>query len=675
MRRIITLVLSLTSALTFSQAPEFEWVNFYDDSRANDVYETSSLEVYTVGKNGDLNGRDCFIRKHDASGTLLWEIEITNSSFIGYAEGFFIHVDEENDEFVVSGTFEGEVDFDPSANDFEIDAGENRDVFLVKYSTEGEFIWAKSITGDEASTVGGMAVSSTDQIVLGGRFLGTVDFDPNAGEQLLTSEGGLSSFVLILDQDGNYVNASTLNTPDDSGTFSRVDHLKIDGDDNIVVVGDFSGTVDFDSSPDSEANLENQPFNDFCILKIDMDFNYIWVRQLVGFSLSIRTIEVNQDGTVLVAGVISQDDLFLFDPAGNEDLLINLDPLSSNSDGYFLKLNENGSSAWSRLLEVSNGSDACIPSGITVDNLGDIYITGRLSGTADFDPTSQTLLLSTTDDDERVIFCAKYTVSGQVNFAFFAQNTVVIAAGDIFVGPTGNIVMAGGDMGATGSLDFDPGPGNSNSSISVAGVSYLWKIDQCFPVINSVDIVECDSYESQGSGITYTNSGSFEESYQTPEGCDSTLVLNITILESTSIEQNESACESFTWDENGVVYTGSGLYDVILQNSVGCDSIVTLNLVINEAADIVETISACESFVWDVTGESLSESNTYVEEFTSTQGCDSTRTLVLTILEESSSTIEVSACDEYETPSGGETYTESGTYQDVILNESGCDSL
>ena len=44
---------------------------------------------------------------------------------------------------------------------------------------------------------------------------------------------------------------------------------------------------------------------------------------------------------------------------------------------------------------------------------------------------------------------------------------------------------------------------------------------------------------------------------------------------------SSSSCDSYTWD--GVIYTTSGIYTNVYTNSVGCDSVHTLNLTINNS--------------------------------------------------------------------------------------------
>jgi len=102
----------------------------------------------------------------------------------------------------------------------------------------------------------------------------------------------------------------------------------------------------------------------------------------------------------------------------------------------------------------------------------------------------------------------------------------------------------------------------------------------CIPVSSSQNLTACDSI-SWIDGNTYTASGTY--SYQTIStlGCDSTVVLNLIINNNTFSAQNEISQDSFLWSINGQTYTQSGSYTAIIPNTEGCDSIITLNLTLS----------------------------------------------------------------------------------------------
>ncbi len=80
--------------------------------------------------------------------------------------------------------------------------------------------------------------------------------------------------------------------------------------------------------------------------------------------------------------------------------------------------------------------------------------------------------------------------------------------------------------------------------------------------------------------------------------------------------------------------------------------------------------NACDSFLWK--GVKYTASGTYYQNIVNSFGCPTTDTIILTILNPTSSAISVTACDTYSF--NGVNYTTSGTYELHTINFSGCDS-
>ena len=135
----------------------------------------------------------------------------------------------------------------------------------------------------------------------------------------------------------------------------------------------------------------------------------------------------------------------------------------------------------------------------------------------------------------------------------------------------------------------------------------------------------CDSYTWNGN--TYTTSGTYRDTIPNTAGCDSLMILNLTINNSTSSSQTITACDGYTW--NGNTYTTSGTYRDTIPNVAGCDSLMILNLTINNSTSSSQTITACDSYTWN--GNTYTTSGTYRDTIPNTAGCDSLMTLNLTI--------------------------------------------
>ena len=192
-----------------------------------------------------------------------------------------------------------------------------------------------------------------------------------------------------------------------------------------------------------------------------------------------------------------------------------------------------------------------------------------------------------------------------------------------------------------------------------------------------VTVTACNSFTWLVNGVTYTASGSYSSSFTNAAGCDSSRTLNLTLNQSTiNAPISATACNTYTWLANGLSYTTSGAYTATFLNAAGCDSSYTLNLTINASSVNATAIAtACNSYNWSANGLTYTLSGTYTASFLNAAGCDSTRTLDLTVNNSSVNTpISLAACDTYVWAVNGLTYSVSGTYSASFLNAANCDS-
>ena len=91
----------------------------------------------------------------------------------------------------VAGIFSGDCDFDPSINQFSVyskDGG--KDVFVSKFNSSGQLIWAKTVGGIYDESVCGVAVDVSGNVYLAGQLGYAGDYDPGPAVLTLTSAGG-----------------------------------------------------------------------------------------------------------------------------------------------------------------------------------------------------------------------------------------------------------------------------------------------------------------------------------------------------------------------------------------------------------------------------------------------------------------------------------------------------
>ncbi len=132
-----------------------------------------------------------------------------------------------------------------------------------------------------------------------------------------------------------------------------------------------------------------------------------------------------------------------------------------------------------------------------------------------------------------------------------------------------------------------------------------------------------------------TESGEYQEMFQTIAGCDSLVTLNLVVKPSFNISEEKTLCANeLPYSFGSQSLTQSGVYSELYTAITGCDSTrmltLTVNPIYNENAE--ETVFLNE-LPFGFGTQELTESGTYTETFQSISGCDSTVTLTLTVLD------------------------------------------
>ncbi|MEI6123531.1 MAG: gliding motility-associated C-terminal domain-containing protein [Bacteroidota bacterium] len=91
--------------------------------------------------------------------------------------------------------------------------------------------------------------------------------------------------------------------------------------------------------------------------------------------------------------------------------------------------------------------------------------------------------------------------------------------------------------------------------------------------------VFCQSYSSPSADHVWTHSGIYFDTIPNTIGCDSIITINLTILNSNSAI-NETACIRYIAPSGNYIWTTSGIYLDTIPNTMGCDSIITIDLTV-----------------------------------------------------------------------------------------------
>lgn len=235
--------------------------------------------------------------------------------------------------------------------------------------------WTRTFGGDEQDWPREVAATHDGSVIVSGTFAGTVDFDPGSGEQLRTSEGDRDLFVVMLNRDGDFQWVQTIGL---GPTLDVGVSMVVGSEGEIVLAGQYAGTVDFDPHPIDEALRTSAGEHDLFILSLDRSGGYRWVQTLGGSGDESATdVSVTLDGELLVAGQCSG--IVDLDPSSvGENLLGSPEKLAS----FVLKLSiHDGALLWWTTL--AYGLDGRVNSLVPLEG-GEIVCSGRFEESIEF---------------------------------------------------------------------------------------------------------------------------------------------------------------------------------------------------------------------------------------------------------------------------------------------------
>ena len=182
---------------------------------------------------------------------------------------------------------------------------------------------------------------------------------------------------------------------------------------------------------------------------------------------------------------------------------------------------------------------------------------------------------------------------------------------------------------AIGATEWDVYAQNMTDSLGMHTMTPC-AVGPCTPTSSSIMETACDTYTSP-SGMVYTASAMFNDTINNVSGCDSVISIDLTINNSTSFTIFVTNCGPYN-DMNGNTYPADTLITETFVAANGCDSIQIIDLTIAEIYSLTDVISSCgDSYTWIDGNTYTANNNTATSSFLSTDGCDSIITLDLTL--------------------------------------------
>lgn len=356
---------------------------------------------------------DLFIAKYSPEGNVLWA---KSAGGIGHEFGNSISCDTSGNVFL-GGYFTGHSISIETTTLISASHGTNfpADIFLAKYSPEGNLLWAKSAGGSGIDEVSGVAADLSGNVFLTGNFSSpTIVFETSG----LTNSNSLANtsdaFVVKYSPNGSvlWVNSSK----GYSNTYHNESRaITVDASGSAIVTGAFRGQfIVFGTTTLTNYSMGN---DDAFIVKYSPTGNVLWANS-AGGSLYEVGLNISSDASnnIYLSGAYTTYTMVLGTTTLTQSTYNNF-----YSDIFTAKYSSNGSLLWAK----SFGSDYNESvSGLSVDPNGNLFLIGYFNSPIIGFGTS-TLINDTGSGTSSDIFILKYSSNGNELWAkTFAGNAI-----------------------------------------------------------------------------------------------------------------------------------------------------------------------------------------------------------------------------------------------------------
>ena len=293
--------------------------------------------------------------------------------------------------------------------------------------------------------------------------------------------------------------------------------------------------------------------------------------------------------------------------------------------------------------------------GVLVDDYYDASISVAID-----DPESFTISVSATN----LCYTSDATILSDISIEYTEIDSIV------------NDVFCEGNTYSIGSMNFDQ-----------AGIYSFTDTIQCEIIDFELELIENSISDTiitlelcAGGCIVYEAAeicepGTYTDLFLGMNGCDSIVTIIVEELEAPLSVEVDEICSGGIYVWNGVEYTTSGIYEIVIELPDGCDSIAQLQLEVNPPISSTLSVNICagEEFEWN--NQLYSMTGVYETEFVTDENCDSIAYLNLSVISTEMGFEDATICEgEFYTWNGMD-YNEQGIYTAVLVSSQGCDSV
>ncbi len=312
------------------------------------AFDLSMIDFNPGGSGGmltnNVGGPTIFIVKYDGSGNFLWAKGVEGNI---YDIGKGIAIDGSNGVYI-TGEFEGLVNFNPGGIGGVVSSMGRRDIFLAKFDTIGNYLWAKAWGGSGNEGASGIAVADSDNVyIVGAFFSDSIDLNPGGRGGTLKKPvpGSMNTLVAKYDGNGDFLWAKDIDFTLCHGGIS------VDASKNVYIAAYTLGEVinfgggTFSSRKTVDISGNEQVGVDMFLVKYNKNGDFLWVKGSGGITHEYgKDVAIDGSGNAYVTGEFNSyyiprtltimPNSADFNPGGSGGLLT---ALKSASDVFLVK--------------------------------------------------------------------------------------------------------------------------------------------------------------------------------------------------------------------------------------------------------------------------------------------------------------------------------------------------
>jgi hypothetical protein len=629
----------------------------------NDLVISGSYEGNAVFGQGitakALGGNDIFIAKMASQDGIINYLKSIGGTDQEYANQ---HTTDQQGNIYLTGDFRQSIDLDPGIGASNFSSAGLTDIFLLKLTSSGVFIWAKTYGGPGLDSGHSLAVDAGKNVILTGKFSDNISFDNH--QKTFQSIGSTDIFLMKTNESGITLWANVYgNSGIDQGAQVITNKNGI-----IYLGGIFRGNVDFDPSTAFFNGNESNGGADIFVAMYNQDGSYNDHFAFGGqANEQINDVALRNNGQIISTGGYGA--IVDFDPTINQINIISTGGLDAFMISIFACVNPYIKTLTAVRPEVCYGENILLQ--ITEGYLNDATQWSWQKDNCDNITFASGTFLNIPISKNTTFYVKGYggcvvsdpckKIETRVFRDTLKYNLFKICQGDI--------VKIGKHEYSTSGVYTDSLKSSSGcDSVLISEI----EVYPSYTSTRKVNICPGDTVKVGNSA--YTFSGSFTNKFTTNKGCDSTIVTNVNVLPITIENVFSNICKGDSLVIADKIYKHAGTYIQTKKASNGCEDLVIINLkVYNTDTLIRQTICLGDSI--KIGSKSYTTSGIFRDTLTASTGCDSLITTNLTVKPSSRSQLFHTICAGDSIIIGKNIYKTSGNYIDYLTNSVGCDSV